>query len=152
MVIGYIYGIMNKLNGRWYVGQTTRPYQIRWLEHKEQLQNKEHHSYKLQDAFNESGMDVFEWHVLEKVEEAEGVEASVLLTRREQSWCEKKEGIKKGYNVLMPGKKYVSPEQKKKNREISWKKKRKKKQKAPKKPSALKVEGLKKALNKWKDL
>jgi len=116
-MIGYIYGIKNKLNGRWYVGQTKRPYQIRWLEHRTDLQNKEHHSYKLQDAFDESGIEVFEWHVLEEVEADPLVENEILLTRREQSWCAKNKGVKEGYNVLTPGKKYVSPEARKKIRE-----------------------------------
>lgn len=152
---GYIYGIMNKLNGKWYVGQTTRPYQIRWLEHKEHLQNREHHSYKLQDAFNECGIDAFEWHVLEEVE-ADAAALAVLLTSREQSWCAKKQGVKEGYNVLAPGKKYVSPEQKKKNREASRKTKHKKKssKKPPQKKkrvSGKEAESRAKSLsNKWK--
>jgi len=156
-MIGYIYGIMNKLNGKWYVGQTTRPYQIRWLEHKERLQNREHHSYKLQDAFNEFGMDAFEWHVLEEVEADAAVELAALLTSREQSWCAKKKGVKAGYNVLTPGKKYVSPEQKKKNREAACKTQYKKKsskkppQKAVKKISGSAASAKAKSLsNKWK--
>lgn len=158
-MIGYIYGIMNKLNGKWYVGQTTRPYQIRWLEHREHLQNREHHSYKLQRAFDECGIDAFEWHVLEEVEEDPLVEASVLLTRREQSWCAKKMGVKEGYNVLMPGKKYVSPEQKRKNRETAWKTKPKKKRsKKPPQKKSKKIKGsaasakAKSLSNKWKKM
>jgi group I intron endonuclease len=156
-MIGFIYGIKNTVNGRWYVGQTTRHYTIRWSEHKQQLMMKMHHSYKLQRAFDECGPDAFEWSILEEVE----LDAKIpdLLTRREQSWCAKLKGIKEGYNILPPGKKYVSPEQKKKNREASWKNKpQKKSSKKPSQKKSKKISGstasatAKKISDKWKKL
>lgn len=160
MIIGYIYGIHNLKTDRWYIGQTVRPVEIRWAEHKSSLMSQTHNK-KLQDSWNSSVPEDWEWIVLEEVEEKIGVENSEQLTRREAGWCARKKALKTGFNMWPPGKKYVPPE----FRKSRWKNKnkknasssepkapKKKKQKAPKKPSALKVEGLKNALNKWKDL
>ena len=32
--VGYIYKITNKVNNKCYIGQTSKPVQIRWNEHK----------------------------------------------------------------------------------------------------------------------
>jgi len=101
-IVGFIYGIRNKHNNRWYVGQTRRSCQERWDEHREVLVAGKHNK-KLQKDFNEFGMEAFEWVVLEAVALVPLVEASELLTRREMSWCDKKRGKKEGYNVLIPG-------------------------------------------------
>ena len=103
--VGYIYGIKNNLNGRWYVGQTKRHVNIRWQEHRDGLVEGRHHSYKLQHDFNSKGLSQFDWIVLEEVKGIKGETGSDTLTAREKHWCDKLLGIKKGYNVLPPGEK-----------------------------------------------
>ncbi len=74
-----IYAIRNKLNGKLYVGSALN-IQRRWWQHQSRLRIGNHHSRKLQSAWNKYGVDGFLFEVLELVPDAQ------VLTIREQHW------------------------------------------------------------------
>ena len=57
---GYIYKILNKTNGNFYIGSTIEP-QKRKKRHFNDLVNKKHHCIFLQRAFNKHGSNNFEF-------------------------------------------------------------------------------------------
>lgn len=57
---GYIYKILNKTNGKFYIGSTIEP-QKRKKRHFNDLVNKKHHCIFLQRAFNKHGTNNFEF-------------------------------------------------------------------------------------------
>lgn len=46
-----VYKIINTTNNKMYIGQSIN-IERRWEEHKEELKNNKHHSYKLQSDYN----------------------------------------------------------------------------------------------------
>jgi group I intron endonuclease len=62
--IQYIYKIVNKKNGKFYVGRTNE-LKTRWNSHMEMLRNNRHHSIYLQNAWNKYGSDIFEFLIVE---------------------------------------------------------------------------------------
>jgi len=90
-----IYGLKNKENGKWYVGQAV-DIAKRWQEHKKPRSAKNNAGLKLQRAFAKHGYDGFEWFVLEECDEAQ-------LDNREQFWIAKKDSFKNGYNMTLGG-------------------------------------------------
>lgn len=62
--MGAIYSILNKNNGKIYVGQTINV-SDRFSKHKSELNNQHHHNSHLQSAWNKYGEDAFEFNVLE---------------------------------------------------------------------------------------
>ncbi len=87
-----IYQIKNTINGRVYVGSTNN---FKWREysHNINLENKKHHSAKLQNAYNKYGKDSFQFSILEYV-----VNIGELLDR-EQYWIDELNAFSKGYNM-----------------------------------------------------
>lgn len=81
-----IYQILNKVNGKVYIGQSIN-INVRFSDHKNKLIKNCHHNKHLQDAFNKYCKDNFEFNVLEEV-------PTENLTVREQYWLD----IKKAYN------------------------------------------------------
>lgn len=75
-----IYKIVNKTNGKCYVGSAVNFYQ-RWHTHKSDLKLGKHHSKHLQRAWNLHGEESFEFEVIEEVEKE-------LLIQREQYWID----------------------------------------------------------------
>jgi group I intron endonuclease len=67
-----IYAIVNKVNGKFYVGSAARVKQyksksgfyIRWKEHLKTLRFSKHHSRYLQNAWNKYGEENFEFRIL----------------------------------------------------------------------------------------
>ena len=57
---GFIYKIVNKENGKFYIGSTIEP-QRRKKRHFDDLKNKRHHCLFLQRAYNKYGADNFEF-------------------------------------------------------------------------------------------
>ena len=57
---GYIYKIVNKENGKFYIGSTIEP-QKRQKRHFDDLKNKKHHCLFLQRAYDKYGVDRFEF-------------------------------------------------------------------------------------------
>lgn len=75
-----IYAIVNKVNGRMYIGSSTNM-KKRWSRHRCLLVKNEHHCKYLQNAWNKYGADSFEFQELELCEEQELLEA-------EQRWLD----------------------------------------------------------------
>lgn len=88
-----IYKIINKLNGRYYVGSTSNS-EIRWLrDHLPTLRRGKHGTIHLQNAWNKYGEENFEFKFVEEVKD----EDALLLI--EQGYLDK--GFEKGelYNI-----------------------------------------------------
>ena len=89
-----IYYITNKENGKIYVGCSGN-IEKRWEQHLEMLRSKKHHSYKLQNAYNELGEENFEM----TIEEECRFEDRFLIEARH---IRKNKGISNLYNVAQP--------------------------------------------------
>lgn len=59
-----IYGIFNKKNGKKYYGSSSN-IERRWIMHKRQLRNNNHHNLFLQRAWNKYGEDEFNFKIVE---------------------------------------------------------------------------------------
>jgi len=90
-----IYGLRNKHNNKWYVGQTVQPFNDRWLTYK-RLECKQ--QPKLFAALIKYGYDSFEKIVLEMCPRDKQV-----LNQRETYWITEKDSVENGYNVLSIG-------------------------------------------------
>lgn len=62
-----IYQIDNSINGRIYIGETTRG-ELRWKGHLRRLRGNYHPNKPLQEDFNKYGEEAFEWEILEEFE------------------------------------------------------------------------------------
>lgn len=60
-----IYSILNKSNGKIYIGQTIQKPNKRKSEHFTRLRRNEHDNPHLQNAFNKYGEDSFEFNIIE---------------------------------------------------------------------------------------
>ena len=63
MNYAYVYSIENKINGKCYIGSTVNPC-ARWSKHKGDLNNKKHHSFVLQRAWDKYGENNFIFKIL----------------------------------------------------------------------------------------
>lgn len=91
-----IYRIVNKVNGKGYVGSASSFYK-RWKLHRHDLLKGKHHSFRLQHSWNKYGEDKFIFEVLEIVENP----TRELLLAREQYWINyyNSSNPKNGYNI-----------------------------------------------------
>lgn len=62
--MGAIYMILNKCNGKAYVGQSVNPNK-RWEKHRSLLRHNKHHNSYLQNSWNKHGEESFEFNILE---------------------------------------------------------------------------------------
>lgn len=95
-----IYKIVNKINGKYYVGKS-KDLKERWSSHKRLLINNKHPNAYLQYAWNKDGVNNFEFVVVEYLEPND-----VLLTEVEQKYLDKfiedkKNGIDNCYNIAI---------------------------------------------------
>lgn len=90
-----IYGIKNKQNNKWYVGQAV-DIEKRWRDHRKSSRQYTSAGLKLQQAFAKYGHDEFEWVVLEEC-------APCDLDEREVFWIAQKNSFKSGYNMTLGG-------------------------------------------------
>lgn len=94
MKYGYIYIIKNKVNQKYYVGQTNKTIKIRWKQHKD--------SYKIRNqviylAMRKYGIENFYIEEIEKIPEKQ-------LDNREQYWIKKLDTMTpNGYNMTYGG-------------------------------------------------
>ena len=90
-----IYAI--KLNDQYLVGQTNRPFFLRFREHRLALRNQKHDNPYLQNSFNKHGEQNFQFVVLE--------ESTEKLNEKEVFWIEKLKSMKnkKGWNMREGG-------------------------------------------------
>ena len=100
MKTAIVYGIKNKLTGKYYVG-STRDLETRMCIHKSLLEKKQH-SAKLQDARNETDSENWEWLILED---------NIPLIHQfhsEQHWIDALDAYHQGYNSSPRAGSYVS--------------------------------------------
>ena len=64
-MIGYIYKIINKKNGHFYIGSTLN-WEKRKRSHLSSLRNKTHHCIHLQNAYEKYGEDSFDFLVIKE--------------------------------------------------------------------------------------
>jgi group I intron endonuclease len=67
MKISGIYKIVNKSNGKYYVG-SSKDIQDRWIQHKADLRNNNHKNDYLQNSWNKHGETTFDFVVVENVD------------------------------------------------------------------------------------
>lgn len=82
---GYIYKIINKNNGNFYIGSTLKTPQERKAEHFYYLSVQKHHNFHLQNAYNKYGIDVFEF--ISKEVQIKNEEEIRLLEERYINYC-----------------------------------------------------------------
>lgn len=86
-----IYSITNSINGKKYVGSALN-FNKRKKDHLNRLKNGKHHSKKLQNAYNKYGKGVFEFNILEVVNDVS------FLIEAEQKWID---NLKPEYNMTL---------------------------------------------------
>lgn len=91
--IPVIYGIYNTISKKWYVGSCLNM-KDRFERHRYYLRHNNHHSSKLQRAYNKYGEDAFDVVILHNLLENED---RFLL---EQQYIEKYDCVVNGYNML----------------------------------------------------
>lgn len=90
-MIGVIYKIINKVNGKYYLGSSLF-FRERLTKHKSELRKGDHHNYLLQRDWNKFGEDSFEFLVIEEIEEKSG-KREILKEkthRREEYYLDKR--------------------------------------------------------------
>jgi len=94
-----VYKITNIINGKAYIGESMN-IERRWDEHKLELDNREHHSYKLQEDWNTYGKDNFKFEILETIDDnLKQIIQKCLLYILEDKYIKQYNSINKGYNV-----------------------------------------------------
>lgn len=73
-IVSGIYEIRNAVNGKVYVGSAKSIYR-RFLQHKHRLRLGNHHSPRLQAAWNKRGADAFTFSIIEVVDRDDDLEA-----------------------------------------------------------------------------
>lgn len=87
-----IYKIENIDDGKVYIGRS-KNIKRRWIEHQNMLANHEHHSYKLQQAYDGAdNKNIFQFSIIEEVEDTND------LANREQYWMDYYDAYYNGYN------------------------------------------------------
>ena len=94
-----VYKITNIINGKVYIGESMN-IERRWDEHKLELDNREHHSYKLQEDWNTYGKDNFKFEILETIDDdLKQIIQKCLLYILEDKYIKQYNSIDDGYNV-----------------------------------------------------
>ena len=98
-----IYAIINKTNGKMYIGESINIL-LRWKFHKEELSKGSHHSYKLQQDWNEYGADNFTFKIIEKFNLPNDTtfdrsKLNISLLCREYYHMKLNHTISQGYNI-----------------------------------------------------
>ena len=98
-----IYAIRNRKNKKTYIGQSIDIIK-RWNEHIKDLQKGEHHSYSLQNDWNEYELKNFSFVILEDLTLPasflyDDKKMQLLLICREYYYCNALDTFKNGYNV-----------------------------------------------------
>lgn len=96
--MGYIYKVTNNINGKMYIGQTSRTIEIRWKEHLYDAFSK-HNSKSaspLHQAILKYGENVF---IIEQIEKCNNID----LDDRERYWIEYYNTYQNGYNADFGG-------------------------------------------------
>ena len=92
--MGYIYGIQNQINNKWYVGQSIYYPKERW---RQEIAGYPQHNMVISKAIKKYGVKNFSFLILEEVE-------NDLLDDREIYWIALKNSFYNGYNSTKGGK------------------------------------------------
>lgn len=92
----YIYKIVNDLNSKVYIGQTTRSLEVRFHQHQMNALSSKY-DFKIYRAMRKYGVEHFAIELVEEVAE----EAS--LDERERYWIEYYNALHQGYNSTEGG-------------------------------------------------
>ena len=95
-----VYEIINTINNKLYVGQTTRG-EMRWEDHLKGLRGGYHGNPNLQEDFNQYGEDAFEWRT---IKEFETKDEQLLITEESRIINQYIDEGKNLYNVVRPPK------------------------------------------------
>jgi group I intron endonuclease len=94
MSISGIYKIINKVNGKYYVGSSVN-IKVRWQNHKTDLNRNVHRNIHLQRSWNECGKNNFDFVIVEKVNVSR---KNLLLLEQKYLNIARKDGKEKCYN------------------------------------------------------
>ena len=82
-----VYKIVNKANGKTYIGQTMRG-ELRWKDHHAELRGNYHQNGKLQADFNKFGEEAFEWSIIKECPKDKDIllleEARIIVKYRKE--------------------------------------------------------------------
>ena len=98
-----IYAIRNTKNNKMYIGESIDIEQ-RWKVHQEDLDNGNHHSYKLQNEWDRNQYNQFRFFVLEEFifpfnAKLDETKLQLILYCREYYYMKKYKSKSQGYNV-----------------------------------------------------
>lgn len=98
-----IYKITNKINGKSYIGQTIKPAEQRWQEHKthafgSHINDQNKHLYR---AIRKYGIENFEFSVIQ-----DNIETFEQLDKAEIYWIDFYKSFLEGYNETLGGQRY----------------------------------------------
>jgi group I intron endonuclease len=94
-----IYKITNLINNKVYIGESLDIYR-RWDEHRDDLNNNSHHSYKLQSDWNEFRQDNFKFEIISILDEdISNFIGEYILIVYEDKYIKQYDSISNGYNV-----------------------------------------------------
>lgn len=94
--MAFIYSLTNIVNGKMYVGKTTKPPQIRYNEHIEESKKERSKHRQLYAAIREYGVDNFKFQLIEKCEDD-------IAPNREQYYINLYNTFENGYNETLGG-------------------------------------------------
>lgn len=100
MYEGYIYLITNKVNGKQYVGQTSKTIEKRWKQHLSHSRYEQNYLYY---AMRKYGTDNFDIKELDKIECSNSKELNDLLNKIEIRYISKYDTYENGYNLTIGG-------------------------------------------------
>ena len=90
MTISGIYKIINKVNGKYYVGSSINITDRRWRKHKSCLRYNHHDNKHLQNAWNKYGENNFDFIIIEQIPKEKLVEVEqkyLDIAKTEQDKC-----------------------------------------------------------------
>lgn len=87
-----IYRIYCTKSNKSYIGSTWKSFKSRWKQHLYKLNNNNHHSKEMQNAFNKYGTNSFVCEILEIVTDKN------ILLKREEYYISVYDSYKNGYN------------------------------------------------------
>lgn len=102
MIFGIIYKITNKLNGKVYIGKTTKTIEERKFEHERKINVRGQVIYQ---AFRKYGLDSFDWDVIDSANDEDS------LNRKEMYWISHYNSYgHDGYNMTIGGEGFAKGE------------------------------------------
>lgn len=98
-----IYAIRNKVTKHIYIGESLNV-GVRWSKHIEDLETEKHHSYKLQQEWNEYDVSNFAFKIIEDLTPSKDMKyekgrVKVALLCRELYYIKKYDTIENGFNI-----------------------------------------------------